>query len=321
MVTARAMFRHAVIGGFWRPIKKRAEQELVNDLQTKRFASFPFVSPDTFRAISSIVIENGRVLRRPRMFQREVVYFELAEVAGTEQSFSDSVALMSLERVLGECQPAPIVIMSNGDFTPEHSLLLRISEKSKRVFAINLPVETHKIRAIPLGLENFSWNRNGRLTDFLSQSQHIVRNQKLHEVFASFAVRNNPQVRLPIAEALKDSSFYWSEKRLSPENYRARVRESKFVISPPGRGLDCHRTWEALYLGAVPVVQEGSLAPGLIDGLPILAVADYADFFAKTPLERHEIYESLTSRGLEKAFMPYWLERISRFAVNTKSGT
>jgi hypothetical protein len=321
MVTAKAIFRHAVIGGLWRPIKKRAEQELVKDLKTKRFASFPFVSPDTFRAISSVVIEDGRVLRRPRMFHREVVYFELAEVAGTEQSFSDSIALMSLKRVLGECQPAPIVIMSHGDFIPDLSLLSRIGERSERVFAINLPVETDKIRAIPLGLENFSWNRNGRLADFLSQSQGMARNEKLHEVFASFAVRNNPQVRLPIAEALKDSSFYWSEKRLSPENYRARVRESKFVISPPGRGLDCHRTWEALYLGAVPVVQEGSLAPGLIDSLPILAVADYSEFFAKTSRERHEIYESLTSRGLEKAFMPYWLERISRVAVDTKPGT
>lgn len=321
MVTAKALFRHAVIGGFWRPIKKRAEQELVNELQTKRFASFPFVSPDTFRAISSVVIEDGRVLFQPRMFQREVVYFELSEVAGTEQSFSDSIALMSLKRVLGECQPAPIVIMSHGDFIPDLLLLSRIGERSERVFAINLPFETDKIRAIPLGLENFSWNRNGRLADFLSQSQDMARNEKLHEVFASFAVRNNPQVRLPIAEALKDSSFYWSEKRLSPENYRAHVRESKFVISPPGRGLDCHRTWEALYLGAVPVVQEGSLAPGLIDSLPILAVADYSEFFAKTSRERHEIYESLTSRGLEKAFMPYWLERISRVAADIKYGT
>jgi hypothetical protein len=30
-----------------------------------------------------------------------------------------------------------------------------------------------------------------------------------------------------------------------------------FVISPPGHGLDCHRTWEALALGCIPI----TLAP------------------------------------------------------------
>lgn len=315
MVSARAMFHHAVIGGLWRPIKKRAELELVKELKTGRFASFPFLSPDTFRAVSSIVIEGGRVTRKPMMFEREVVYFELAELDGTEQSFSDSIALLCLERVLGECRPAPIVIMSHGDFLPEPSLLSRIGEQCERVFAVNLPWETEKIRAIPLGLENFAWNRNGRLIDFFSQSQEINPSQKLHEIFGSFSVRNNPQIRLPIAQALENSSFYWSKKRLSPENYRAQVRASKFVVSPPGRGLDCHRTWEALYLGAVPLVQEGSLAPSLLESLPILAVADYSEFFAKSSRERHEIYEAIAFRSVERAFMPYWLEKISASAL------
>ena len=32
-----------------------------------------------------------------------------------------------------------------------------------------------------------------------------------------------------------------------------------FVISPPGHGLDCHRTWEALALGCIPII----LAPAV----------------------------------------------------------
>ena len=28
----------------------------------------------------------------------------------------------------------------------------------------------------------------------------------------------------------------------------------RFVLSPPGHGLDCHRTWEAILLGAIPIV-------------------------------------------------------------------
>ena len=41
---------------------------------------------------------------------------------------------------------------------------------------------------------------------------------------------------------------------ITPRAYRKLVLRSKYVLSPPGNGPDCHRTWEALYLGATPIV-------------------------------------------------------------------
>ena len=32
-----------------------------------------------------------------------------------------------------------------------------------------------------------------------------------------------------------------------------------FVASPPGNGFDCHRTWEALILGCIVIVQNSSV--------------------------------------------------------------
>jgi hypothetical protein len=29
-----------------------------------------------------------------------------------------------------------------------------------------------------------------------------------------------------------------------------------YVLSPPGNGIDCHRTWEALFLGSIPIVKK-----------------------------------------------------------------
>ena len=51
------------------------------------------------------------------------------------------------------------------------------------------------------------------------------------------------------------------------------VGNAKFVLSPPGNGLDCFRTWEALALGAIPVVQNSSLWQ-LYEGERILVVSD-----------------------------------------------
>ena len=40
-----------------------------------------------------------------------------------------------------------------------------------------------------------------------------------------------------------------------------RNRQFPFWLSPRGNGLDCHRTWEALYLDIIPIVWHSTLDP------------------------------------------------------------
>lgn len=49
-----------------------------------------------------------------------------------------------------------------------------------------------------------------------------------------------------------------------------------FVISPPGGGLDCHRTYEALCLGCVPIVI-GKFLNSIFKDLPVLIVKSWSD--------------------------------------------
>jgi hypothetical protein len=49
-----------------------------------------------------------------------------------------------------------------------------------------------------------------------------------------------------------------------------------FVASPMGNGMDCHRTWEALALGCIPIVRTSALDP-LFAGLPVLIVKNWSD--------------------------------------------
>ncbi len=46
----------------------------------------------------------------------------------------------------------------------------------------------------------------------------------------------------------------------------SRLSEYKFWICPRGNGLDTHRAWEALYVGAVPVIKRSGLDPLFEDG-------------------------------------------------------
>ena len=52
--------------------------------------------------------------------------------------------------------------------------------------------------------------------------------------------------------------------------------EYAFVLSPFGNGMDCHRTWEALLCGCIPIVRS-SVFNELFDGLPVLIVDKWDD--------------------------------------------
>ncbi|CAF1372513.1 unnamed protein product [Adineta steineri] len=55
-----------------------------------------------------------------------------------------------------------------------------------------------------------------------------------------------------------------------------RNRRYPFWLSPRGNGLDCHRTWEALYLDAIPIVWNSTLNPLYVD-LPIIILNDWSE--------------------------------------------
>lgn len=312
--TVKALIRHLVIGGLWHPVKRRAEQELISELTQGRYSSFPFVSPDTFRALCDVVIEGDEVKRRPSMATRTLIFFDLSEIEGTETSFDDTVSLKLLETELDKAPAPAVVIMSHGDLVPSVDLLSEIAHRSAMVFSVNLIQETDRIKAIPLGLENLSRNLNGRLGDYFVHLGDPPAIPRTRDVFAAFEPENNLAVRGPLVELLRDSRFGWSSRRILPEDYRQAVQRSLFVLSPPGRGLDCHRTWEAIYLGAVPVVLEGSLPAGLVQHLPVQVVSSYASFLNLPHREMVELFHAVRSKSTGKAFMPFWIETVMAVA-------
>lgn len=81
------------------------------------------------------------------------------------------------------------------------------------------------------------------------------------------------------------------------------MRSYKFIISPHGNGLDCHRTYESILLGSVPVVRSSTL-DGLYEGMPVLIIKDWKDL-TKEVLEQYKC-----TGNLEKLKLNYWVSLI-----------
>ena len=86
-----------------------------------------------------------------------------------------------------------------------------------------------------------------------------------------------------------------------------------FVLSPHGNGLDCHRTWEAIALGCIPVVKTSPL-DRLFSGLPVLIVNSWSDLNESLLSETVDRFQDtiVPSELPEKLKLDYWTSRISR---------
>ena len=100
-----------------------------------------------------------------------------------------------------------------------------------------------------------------------------------------------------------------------PSIYR-RNRQYPLWLSPRGGGLDCHRTWEALYLDVIPIVWHSTLDP-LYTNLPIIIINEWSEIneqFLRTKL--HEIAQKKVQQPsvyqYEKLRNAYWRELIMR---------
>ena len=95
---------------------------------------------------------------------------------------------------------------------------------------------------------------------------------------------------------------------LSRFAYYRRVAQRRFTLSPEGNGVDCHRTWEALYLKSIPIVQR---SPEMqhFDDLPMLFTDDYSEL---TPdyLEEQDSRILETDYVIEKLYLSHWWDQI-----------
>ena len=101
--------------------------------------------------------------------------------------------------------------------------------------------------------------------------------EKVNRILFGFDVNTNKKERMGTLENLRKCPIADEIKiRLSPEKYFELLNRYRFVASPKGNGVDCHRTWEALYLGVVPITTSSiGIEYFKSLGLPIAIVKDY----------------------------------------------
>ena len=114
--------------------------------------------------------------------------------------------------------------------------------------------------------------------------------------------RGRPHIRARLAEQLDGAP--WARLDISCEprtgvtsilEFYGQLARHRFVLSPEGNGIDCYRHWEALALGAVPIVMR-SQAMEPFASLPLLVTDDYSEL---TEAYLEERWAELSQRAFD----------------------
>lgn len=120
--------------------------------------------------------------------------------------------------------------------------------------------------------------------------------------------REHTGIRVKTLHTLQ-SKGYQILPNLPFENYIETLKTYKFSASPPGNGIDSHRTWESLMVGTIPIHISTTL-DSLYKDLPVLIVKDYSEINDDFLNQKYEEMK-IKLYDFSKLYTPYWEKLIT----------
>ncbi len=227
--------------------------------------------------------------------------------------FINTERLGLLLMVVAQYKKDVIIISHNSDITISDSLLENnLPPNILRLWCQNYNGNNHdRIKPLPIGFERKRWFPNEKKNDVLDKYSNMIL-EKEHLVYMNFNIKTNNNRQIWFNE-LKDKDFIHSEMLGNGngfENYIQKVKKSHFVLSPEGNGIDCHRNWECLKVGSIPIISKSNFANNIFTGLPVMMIDDVKDITRERLLEF--VNSNDTNTNLDKLRCDYWKKLIMK---------
>ena len=240
---------------------------------------------------------------------------------------SDGIAYFA-QYILGKIN-TPFILVTGDSDLPINSLslgdclnILLDSPMLVSWFCQNRDIDHPKLFSLPIGINIHNlWSNplewgGGFILPALQELQlkTIAQNAKplsLREakIFCNWHFSIDRADRRQCLEMIDHSLCHFQEKPLPMASTWELQSQFQFVLSPHGAGLDCHRTWEALLLGCVPIIKKSSI-DDLFTDLPVVIVDDW-DEITQERLNHTLAVINAKKINTEKMYMQYWKNQLS----------
>jgi hypothetical protein len=274
-------------------IKKFKSLTFIDSKFNFPLGSYPFISGDSFKLISDIIYSNNKKF-----------------IIGNSDNviFSDINSLNLLEYDIDNLNYRnKKIIIHNGDDPPSNVLRKKIYSNNCLLYSTNITKMFNNENVIPIGIENYHFNNNG--------SPHYYNFNLLNKNFnkdkctlLSFNVNTNFKERFRIKN-ISEKYGLTLNFPIPTEKYRKILSRSRFIICPPGNGIDTHRFWEAIYHKSIPVIERKDYLFHDLD-LPVYCVDDFEDFFKLNDFDKKLVFEKIFFKKSLSIYMNYWINKI-----------
>ena len=245
-----------------------------------RKSSYPFLSSDTYYELCEYAITSEK---------------ELKAFIKKDKSFTSVYLLGELVgqfmKSLNEIRPKSInnLIIMESDTLQSAEILKQALTVANQIFSNNLVGSEKNITPIPLGLERRCYRSAGVLKSFTKPYKADLTNRKIPFLIA-WNDQTNPNRSAYRKTFSKSNNSLIIERRVSPKTIHKLMRNTLFVPSPAGNGLDCHRTWEALYLGCIPVALRSEYCGD--NSWPVMVVDSWDELLSLNMNQLQELYKN-----------------------------
>lgn len=247
--------------------------------------SFPYLSYDTYYHGSDFRIEGSKdVAKLGSSNKGSVIYLNGNSLPGTAFDLINRLDLLEIT--------FPRLIIGDSDTCPEIETLRQLIKYFHEIYTVNLAdVTFEKIKYLPLGLESQRYRSAGQIRDFTRLCNFNSRFRNIG-ILVAWNDETWPMERYQARETLRLSQMTFELRNRVPARYiHQLMRRTKLVPCPRGNGVDTHRFWESLYLGALPVLLKRDSLPGMLKW-PHILVNSWDEVVEWNGDEIHQIYLS-----------------------------
>ena len=182
-----------------------------------------------------------------------------------------------------------------------HSTFKEIPKNIIKWFVVNPMIMKNNIQGIPIGVGKDA-------ASDISSTPELIKTNWLYINWQNYTIE-----RVHLKQYFENNNWEWATIHDKPnrttEEYYTDLSSHRFVVCPPGNGIDCYRILEAIYLGAIPIVED-SPAMRYFEGLPIVKIDNWGVINSLDWLQRQ--YDEIMSRShnLDKVKLSFWKSQI-----------
>jgi len=164
------------------------------------------------------------------------------------------------------------LITHNSDirFSDNHYHLIK--DYVFRIYSINNTCNNINVKSIPIGFRDYP-------NDTVSIIQNIPvmnKDEKIHILYMNFIIKTNIQKRSECYNTFHYLDWVINEENIEIQKFYINMSKSKYILSPEGTGIDCHRIYESLYLNSIPIIKcTNTEMDKFYNDLPIVIVSEW----------------------------------------------